>query len=58
VRDSCQTMDGAQGSRVRTVYWPIRSPGAYEALAVLTRIEDGRERTYRSVQGFEVLGGP
>lgn len=54
VRSSCQSMDGANGARVRTVYWDVRAAGEYEAVATLTRMEAGRERLYVDRRSFRV----
>lgn len=56
IRRSCHTMAGDTERRVRTVYWDVRESGEFEASAILTRMEDGREKTYRSTQPFRVIG--
>lgn len=56
LRRSCQSMAGELERKVRTVYWDLRSPGEYVAVADLTRMEDGREKHYVSRQPFRVLG--
>jgi hypothetical protein len=55
-KKSCLDLPGFDSRRVWTVYWPIRSPGAYEAVAVLTRNELGKDKIYTSRQSFQVIG--
>jgi hypothetical protein len=56
LRRSCQTLHGEASQRVWTVYWTVRTPGAYVAEAILTRMEDGRARIYVSREPFRVVG--
>lgn len=53
---SCFSINGAEDRRVWTVYWNLRTAGDYTASAILTRMEDGRERIYREERPFRVLG--
>lgn len=56
-RKSCLSLDGAKAKRAYWTYWHIRTAGEYTATAILTRMEDGREKTYASHQPFRVVGG-
>lgn len=56
MKKSCIQLDGESSQKVWTVYWDLRTAGEYEASAVLTRMTDGRERTYRDSHPFRVLG--
>lgn len=54
-------LDGAQRQRVFTptnacICWQDLPAGEYDAVATLTRMEDGKARIYRSVQPFRVIG--
>jgi hypothetical protein len=53
---SCMDLAGMEARRSWTVYWSLRTPGEYQAEAVLTRMEAGRTQTYRQSQPFRVLG--
>ena len=53
---SCFSINGADDRRAWTVYWEIRTAGEYTASAILTRSEQGREKTYRDDQPFRVIG--
>lgn len=55
-KQSCVQLDGDQARRVYTAYWNIRTAGEYEASAVVTRIENGKEKTYTDTRPFRVLG--
>lgn len=57
LKKSCEDLAGWESRKSWTVYWSLRSPGDYEATAILTRNEQGRDKQYRSVQPFRVLGG-
>jgi len=56
IRRSCHSMSGEQERRVRTIYWELREAGAYDAVATLTRMADGRAQTYVDRQPFRVIG--
>lgn len=52
---------GAQSQRVFTptnacICWMDLPAGEYDAVAILTRMEDGHAHRYRSVQPFRVIG--
>lgn len=53
---SCLSLDGTMSARTYTRYWDIRSPGVYHAEADLLRIGFGKERHFRAIQDFTVLG--
>lgn len=56
LKRSCVQLDGFNARRSWTVYWELRGSGEYMASAVLTRMTDGREKTFRNEQPFRVLG--
>lgn len=56
LKASCVQLDGLEARRSFTVYWDLRTAGDYTASAILTRMEQGREKTYRDDQPFKVLG--
>jgi hypothetical protein len=55
-RRSCLDLDGFTARRSWTVYFDIRSPGEYQAEAVLTRMTDGKETYFRQQAPFRVIG--
>lgn len=55
-KKSCVSLDGWQARRTWTVFWDLRTGGEYEAVAVLTRITEGRTEQFRSQQPFRVIG--
>lgn len=55
-RRSCLSMDGENAKRAYTTYWNIRTPGEYTATAVLTRMENGKEKVYSDRAPLRVIG--
>jgi hypothetical protein len=55
-KKSCMDLPGFEARRSWTVYWSLRTAGEYQAEAVLTRIEQGKEQRYRDVRSFRVIG--
>ena len=56
MRRSCHDLQGFNSRRSWTVYWGVRTAGEYSASAELTRMENGKERIYRTAQAFRVIG--
>ena len=56
MRLHCEDLDGDKARRSLTTYWSLRTAGEYEAVAVLTRIEQGREKAYMETRAFRVFG--
>ncbi len=56
LRKSCMSLDGENSQRVWSVYWELRTSGEYVAEATLTRMEDGKTKTYVDRQPFRVIG--
>lgn len=56
LKQSCLDLDGANDRRVWTVYWDLRTGGEYEAVALLTRVQDGQTKQYRDARPFRVIG--
>lgn len=52
-RSLCWTVDG-RSPRTETVWWYLRHAGGYEALASVTRMEEGRSRQYVVRTSFQI----
>lgn len=56
LRSSCLDLAGTDARKAWQVFWDLRTPGEYEAVATLTRMVEGREKVFTDRQPFRVLG--